>query len=1157
MKNIFHIVFSLIFLPFLFSIANAMVSEDVVSSSDSTLVDSVVIDRTFNDSTIIDSALVDTSIVDSTIIDSTSIDSTLVDSTLVDSTLVDSTLVDTTVVDTIVIEEPVIKIPSGFTILPGRDKKLSSYELLKTVYVTFEGIDSLSHCLPEDSLHINASLYNDEEEEIFAVSDSCISFEHNVMAIDFSGLPAEAFYTHTLAESTTVGLLVEGTVICDSCSYAFSIGGEGSEVVWNVRKTYQEIKDFDTSAIILVPQNNSRLESYEDLKTVVLTFNGFEKVGFDALASNDPSLQLYQGKNRIAISYGECEGNHLIFHVPNITKDLVESADASAVFTFTANIDAQLTLDGDVYAFDMTNVSWTVPAVYKMNYSPINTTEAEVLSLSGTKETRNSYSGDIVIPSKVEINGKEYIVTRIGANAFANAYDKITSIQLPNTITDISTSAFESCTGLTKITIPENVKSLGKQAFYNCSGLLEVHSLAESPKIADKTVFQSINSNCSLYFPKEYTDWYNYGGTSDFKKGYWTQYFAHSYQVVVGPSGHTICPACGDVDTYETLKRINVSFDGIDTISAAEGYNLEASLWMNDSIIATANAILYGDKQITFCFDNLTEEMFTLHEEGIVNAISFKAEGKVVIDECYFDLKIGIDENDSVIWKVPMHYIPSVFPLDVNVISYTPESNTLVSSYEELKTVSVSFGTYENLEVDRLGAGYVQATLYKEGTKLMELSTDDVVLKGNQLFLKFDQLDEKDVLVSDNTISSFEFSLSLSAQIILDGTTYSFNSDEDGQNPHWIVPAIQKPVPTDIVVLTDSVVSYNDLRQIALRFEGVDDVTSPNISATLSLDGNEYVTADNIIAEGNVLTLQFTKMSDEDFELISSDSIMRVLRLEVEGEILVKTDEVKNYYSFAFKLDSDSLSWEVPAKLIEEPTVTVVTPLAEKPQIFEDLKQITVALGGFDSLEIMTVNRATLFRHDTQKDVCSIGISSIDVDATTMTLNFSELDKESVAITPEDDATLGVDISLYIEADILLDGKPYHLTVDPSNTDGVTWNLESIVVYKLPTPTLSYSNGRLTMSCGNFQVTYHYEISNIDAVEEANSIVAEKNGNTNTANISLEQKYTIKVYASKENYKDSEVATYNLILYGHTPEITVGTIASEDLETSQRVLVIQ
>ena len=76
----------------------------------------------------------------------------------------------------------------------------------------------------------------------------------------------------------------------------------------------------------------------------------------------------------------------------------------------------------------------------------------------------NEYSGDVVIPSSVSYNGKNYSVTSIGEGAFYNC-SGLTSVTIGNSVTSIGYSAFERCSGLTSVTIPNSVTSIGGYAF--------------------------------------------------------------------------------------------------------------------------------------------------------------------------------------------------------------------------------------------------------------------------------------------------------------------------------------------------------------------------------------------------------------------------------------------------------------------------------------------------------------------------------------------------------------------------------------------------------------------------------------------------------------------------------------------------------------------
>lgn len=66
------------------------------------------------------------------------------------------------------------------------------------------------------------------------------------------------------------------------------------------------------------------------------------------------------------------------------------------------------------------------------------------------------------------------------SNSITNIYSKtfsgcgLTSITIPESVTDIRLDAFEFCSKLTSITIPNSVKSIGQCAFYSCESLTSV-----------------------------------------------------------------------------------------------------------------------------------------------------------------------------------------------------------------------------------------------------------------------------------------------------------------------------------------------------------------------------------------------------------------------------------------------------------------------------------------------------------------------------------------------------------------------------------------------------------------------------------------------------------------------------------------------------------
>ena len=110
-----------------------------------------------------------------------------------------------------------------------------------------------------------------------------------------------------------------------------------------------------------------------------------------------------------------------------------------------------------------------------------------------------TYSGDIIIPEKIEYNTQQLDVVGIGEGAFKNC-TSISSVFIPKTITYIGRGAFTGCLGMESINIPGSVKTVGAYAFSNCQNLAEVNIEDGVQEISDD-VFAACKSLKTLVFP--------------------------------------------------------------------------------------------------------------------------------------------------------------------------------------------------------------------------------------------------------------------------------------------------------------------------------------------------------------------------------------------------------------------------------------------------------------------------------------------------------------------------------------------------------------------------------------------------------------------------------------------------------------------------------
>lgn len=120
----------------------------------------------------------------------------------------------------------------------------------------------------------------------------------------------------------------------------------------------------------------------------------------------------------------------------------------------------------------------------------------------GNTNYQEKYSVTYTVKKTVE--GSDYSVQRISSRAFQNN-TKITSVVVPDNVTNIGDYAFYNCQNLKTVTLPEGLQIINNSAFYNCRKL-ETINLPNSISLLGSNAFQNCDKLNNVTLPNSISE---------------------------------------------------------------------------------------------------------------------------------------------------------------------------------------------------------------------------------------------------------------------------------------------------------------------------------------------------------------------------------------------------------------------------------------------------------------------------------------------------------------------------------------------------------------------------------------------------------------------------------------------------------------------------
>ena len=282
--------------------------------------------------------------------------------------------------------------------------------------------------------------------------------------------------------------------------------------------------------------------------------------------------------------------------------------------------------------------------------------EGEVEVVAPPKDSGATYEGVVRIPESVEHEGVAYAVVRIANGAFRDT--NVTDVQIPNTVTEIGDSVFDSALRLANVTLPMGITSVPAAMFEKTA--IKAVAIPDGVTLVGEGAFQTCESLESVFLPStlQKIEAYGFNGCQQLREIYClaaTPPEATGWAIFLGLSGIDLLVPEESMDEYgeatpwsdsETFTiyppesveiSLPASTDHGDWVALPLGMNFAYKIYDGSELIAVTAADSYwvrkpqGKKTYTVVPTNyFYDSPATVYEVGMSAVEDVSAETAVV-----------------------------------------------------------------------------------------------------------------------------------------------------------------------------------------------------------------------------------------------------------------------------------------------------------------------------------------------------------------------------------------------------------------------------------------------------------------------------------------------------------------------------------------------